>query len=1437
MVKFLDDLRRITGLDQTSQNKVPFIGPVQSSITSPSPKETPFIGPKRTPMKTPDYLSSLYKNTQTSPGIVDNLSKKATSFGIPKPTPLPTSKPASQMKDITFGTVAELPAQFIAPVVNAGWNFLSSSKQLAGGKPLPKLKTKGPLTGDSLLNASSFQEMYDDALASGVSEKKAYSSTLISGILDAVMIASPVKAVTGAGLRKFTPTRLVEREIQNVSRKTLFDYFSGRQSAQQLGLSPKVTNIISEKMGAMNTKQKVEFLKGFDLVSAKPSFLGKMFGVSEKEAAKLAGVANSGTRPASAGALPGYRPVPGQGPAFGLSVRPIEPVGFGSNSVAVSQSIQDSVSGIFTELDTAVKGGQLSETLEGVRTRNKGVFPNFLPDDLKSAANVRAAEDITAGKVPVGKNQKRIYQSMIDFVKNRSSDHVITQEVISNLKKEIDVSDDPFTMKFLDDLIDQAPKPTGKSHLKFSAEGRPLALTARERAIVEKGNTPARLPKSLSGAKPRYNYGSKSYTLKFESDVDKALYIVARQTASKAEAGYLNFLKDIYPDKKVSELKSMGMDVREAIKGQAKAGQGGETLTIQTKNGQTMSGSSSLGTDQTLSESTTSVAPATQSPVPLTESRGNIEGSKVPALNSQESSSYTDSIQDQILSARDAVEKANDFNNILPEPTEFPNQVMIARETIRGSGIDARASKYKDIGKIKENARDIYRNSEQVFGKDFSIIDKEFLAPFDQSKGDLIDFFNMELESVRKNLFGTMKFKPGGKVDHAIRDFGEKKITKETLVERFGQERASQIVEFDSFFRNNYNRLSDEINTVLKDIYPNNPEKWLPKLKNYYKHGVANNNSFSRLQNIFEKPIKIDPLLAGKTADTKPLTKWASFKQRRLGNSNELGALEGYLEYIKSAGYAINIDPHIGKFRGLSEVMAQSTRKTKNLNNYIEGLENWTNILAGKTPGLDRAVNELVGRQALASVNWLNNRVKANTILMNASSSISQIFNVPQGVASAGKVNSIKAIGPSLSEIFIKSPEQAASNFLKERYFKSFDSFDESFLNKPKKFAVWMVTVLDETGTRFIWNGQYQKALEQGLEPMSKEAIRFADTNARKLVAGRGIGEKPLIQESQVFQVVAPFQLEVGNLWWAMEDLNTDNKTMLKKLNAFATLFVSIYLMNSATEEVTGNRVAFDPINAMRDAVGEVVENPDGKGVRNAFGRIAGEVLSNVPFGQSIASAYPKYGADINGVTLPTSKELFGAGDPSRFGSGLLSTKALSDPLYKIALPFGGSQVKKTVGGAQSIKEGQSQTKDELPQFNVGGDFKKNVQALLFGKYSGKQAQKYFDGDSFARQTLDALNSGEAPASEILQLVKKYPTLLDSMADAVQDDSLGITDRDQTLLNLGVSNKARSKEITKQMLKLNTLQERLELFQEYMEKKIITDDVALQLPLSEILEK
>ena len=74
------------------------------------------------------------------------------------------------------------------------------------------------------------------------------------------------------------------------------------------------------------------------------------------------------------------------------------------------------------------------------------------------------------------------------------------------------------------------------------------------------------LPSNLITAKPRYNIGSTPYLPDFESDIDKALFIVAQVSKSAQDDKYMAWLKNIFPDLSEHQIRMSGRQVRDHIK-------------------------------------------------------------------------------------------------------------------------------------------------------------------------------------------------------------------------------------------------------------------------------------------------------------------------------------------------------------------------------------------------------------------------------------------------------------------------------------------------------------------------------------------------------------------------------------------------------------------------------------------------------------------------------------------------------------------------------------------------------------------------------------------------------------------------------------------------------------------------------------------------------
>ncbi len=407
------------------------------------------------------------------------------------------------------------------------------------------------------------------------------------------------------------------------------------------------------------------------------------------------------------------------------------------------------------------------------------------------------------------------------------------------------------------------------------------------------------------------------------------------------------------------------------------------------------------------------------------------------------------------------------------------------------------------------------------------------------------------------------------------------------------------------------------------------------------------------------------------------------------------------------------------------------------LNNFINFLDEFAGDLAGKTSKADRWVQDRVGRTAFRAVRWINSRIKSNTVVGNLGSSLAQWFNLPNGVANAGPVNTLLGMRDAMVSLWTKNAPIHKSAFINERYFDDYGKFDRTLLDrtKIKPFALWITGIGDEIATKTIWWAHYKKALRKGIA----DPVKYADDWTRKMVAGRGVGEVPIDQKSTLVQLIAPFQLEVANQWyvfrdWARARKMTDQQAerMFGKLITWALMG---YAMNRTAAHIRGSDVSFDPVNAVLEGYDSYKKERDkGVGALKFGGRVAGEVVSNLPLGQSLAMIYPERGWKLGPKDPETGErkrlpreQFFGAGDPTRFGSGLLLHKGLAQPQYSLLTPFGGAQIKRTLEARKADKLGAVTNSSGRVMYPTPKDALGKTQMYLFGKYSTPQARAYFN--------------------------------------------------------------------------------------------------------------
>lgn len=525
--------------------------------------------------------------------------------------------------------------------------------------------------------------------------------------------------------------------------------------------------------------------------------------------------------------------------------------------------------------------------------------------------------------------------------------------------------------------------------------------------------------------------------------------------------------------------------------------------------------------------------------------------------------------------------------------------------------------------------------------------------------------------------------------------------------------------------------------------------------KDYYHHAMEMSQGFSALKNILDVDSNIDPHLVGTSDFTKPKSKWAGVLQRRTGVRAMEDSVAAMLDYIPQAEYMINIDPQVARLRTVIRDLVDGTANANqtNANGLIEWLTDYTNDLAGKTNPFDRALQKVFSRRAFKVIEWINNRAKSNAILGNLNSALAQVYNLPNGLAyvkdprdiSAGLRDfaQLKAGGKRAQEILRNS------NFMTERYLdKHQKQFEESLLKKPEQFAEWLLTAGDEQVAQMI----YFSAYEQGLRKNAADPVYYADDMTRRAIAGRGVGEVPIMQKAKLVKLIAPFQVEVSNAYYVIKE-----KLGAKDAIGLTLLFLSTFLLNEVKEELTGTRTGMDLIDAGSDAIAEAMDpNFEGgtlKKLLTVFGRLGGEVLSNVPFGSQIASTL------VPDEAMRTA--LFGESDPTRFGTGNIGISAITDPISQfmsggqvnpwdiftnIITPRGGRQLSRGVDMGEDlgllpvIRISQDGVRAERQQaqgsysedgtrlrFASDTDWGNILRGLAFGRYATDSGRAYID--------------------------------------------------------------------------------------------------------------
>lgn len=508
--------------------------------------------------------------------------------------------------------------------------------------------------------------------------------------------------------------------------------------------------------------------------------------------------------------------------------------------------------------------------------------------------------------------------------------------------------------------------------------------------------------------------------------------------------------------------------------------------------------------------------------------------------------------------------------------------------------------------------------------------------------------------------------------------------------------------------------------------------------------------------------------ISGLTHTFKPGIRWVGNIMRRQGFDTTFDAVEGFDRYIEGVSDVIYHTDDIQRLRALAsqiryrtsepgiqaqvdEIRADSrlTEEQKDeavrkkqeegryeLSNYVNNIEEYTNLLANKRSAADRGIEFFAGRDFYNFSKALENRVAANMVAVNPGSWLTNFIPISQAWAEVSAGDILTSMRDTLSAIVKDDGFKTKSYFLTNRI--GSDPLVLSWTQDASKVLTKPMEWIDMFTSETVVRARYNSNLKLGMsEPAAMEE---ADSFAASLIADRSKGALPTIFESRnpFTKLFTQFQVEVNNqLSYLYRDLPRNLKERGKKSLAVALLkfMLGAWLYDELYEAIVGRRPALDPLNMLNELSGDLFGYALPNTIELAADMITGNDVSLATERTDAATALANFGKELGGQ-LPF------IGGPVFDGGRLPIQSAFKDPLAYLLLPFGGGQLSKFVNGVNAVAEGGVYGEDAegnpTLKYPVERNVKDALTAMVFGTTSTKGGQEWIDrgfGGFSAKQT------------------------------------------------------------------------------------------------------
>lgn len=554
---------------------------------------------------------------------------------------------------------------------------------------------------------------------------------------------------------------------------------------------------------------------------------------------------------------------------------------------------------------------------------------------------------------------------------------------------------------------------------------------------------------------------------------------------------------------------------------------------------------------------------------------------------------------------------------------------------------------------------------------------------------------------------------------------------------------------------------------------------------------LPEDNQISRyITHIFDRTVEgkpnetfIDPDMAAIMDESPAKSVYDPFLQRRMGK-------EGYVEdvwraldaYVKRASRKEAMDP------ALEEVEHMAQRLDEQTYDYVTKLTHRINLRPTKTEkGLDSFITQTpIGyRFTNRPTAFLTRKIRQvffrGSLGLNFSSALR---NLTQGA------NTYAKLGEKYTVVgYAKLFGRMAARNLQELY-------DEGILGED---------LIQDKNFGLMKKGiqKFDKGLFSAFEFAEKINRGSAYFGAKSQAIDKGLSEAEAIKYAK--RMVRETQFSFGNV--------------------DTPVFLNDDIIKTLTQMQSYNVKQFEFLSRMvkqKDFVGALRWTAASLAMVYSIGRL---------FGMTVEQLVPTIG--LGGA--PFTSFISGVGesfssDPQKKQEG----QAQVWRSLRSMIP-GGTQIWKTIQGATALQNGRVETSDNKFKYAVGpGDA---ARALLFGPNTLPQAQNYFNTSSADRtkQEYDRLKDirdtqgTDAVAAEWQKLSATDPSMISKLKTYADEESLGYTDEDRSIRALGVANGDRADAVYDKLNALGTKEAKAALWKDYVNKKIITSDVAKQL--------